>query len=204
MNHGTLLTAVISYLVIIDPIGTAIIFAGLTEGRGRSYCLKMATRSVILSTVIVLFFGFFGAELLGQLGIRIESFRIAGGIVLFYAAFNMITSPLNFPTGTDDTILEDISVFPLSFPLIAGPGCLTLTVLLFAAADGNSNEVTALVVAVVLVYLATFACLMAAGNLSRLFGQFGNSVIRRLLGVLLASLSIQFIADGIIGFVSRH
>ena len=202
MNTGMLLKALLSYFVIIDPIGTSFIFAALTDGKGDSYCQKMAFRSVLLSTIIVLCFGFFGANLLNQLGIALDSFRIAGGLLLFYTAFNMITKKEGFSAGRTGKQPEDISVFPLSVPLIAGPGCLTLTVLLFADVGLRKQDLVALVLAVILVFLVTLFCFLTAKNLSRIMGQTGNNLVKRLLGVLLASLSVQFVADGIKGFIN--
>ena len=200
MDKGMFLTALLSYFVIIDPIGVSLIFAGLTKDKEDSYCRKMGFRSVLLSAIIILCFGFFGEELLTKLGIAIESFRIAGGLLLFYTAFNMITKQEAFPLERSRQAPEDISVYPLSFPLLAGPGCLTLTVLLYADAGQELEDVIALVVAVLLVYSVTFFCFMSAHKLSHFMGETGNNIAKRLLGVLLASLSIQFIADGIIGF----
>ncbi len=197
-----LLKALVSYFVIVDPIGTSIIFAALTDGKGDSYCRKMAFRSVLFSTIIVLCFGFFGANLLNQLGIALDSFRIAGGLLLFYTAFNMITKKEGFSAGRTGKQPEDISVFPLSVPLIAGPGCLTLTVLLFADVGLRKQDLVALVLAVILVFLVTLFCFLTAKNLSRIMGQTGNNLVKRLLGVLLASLSVQFVADGIKGFIN--
>jgi multiple antibiotic resistance protein len=202
MNKSLLLTALLSYFIIVDPIGVSFIFAAITEGKEDAYCRKMAFRSVLLSTIIVLCFGFLGRNLLMQLGISIESFRIAGGLLLFYTAFNMIMKPEGLPTDISSQQPEDISVFPLSFPLIAGPGCLTLTVLLFANARHRQDEVIALVFAVLLIFTLTFICFLFANKLYRFMGKTGNGIVKRLLGVLLASLSIQFVADGIMGFVN--
>lgn len=201
MNKGMLLTALLSYVVIVDPIGVSLIFAAITEGKEDTFCRKMAFRSVLLSVIIVLCFGFFGEKLLLQLGISLESFRIAGGLLLFYTAFNMIMKPEGLPSDITSQQPEDISVFPLSFPLIAGPGCLTLTVLLFADAGQRRADMIALVLAVLLVFTLTFFGFLSAHKLSHFIGKTGNNILKRLLGVLLASLSIQFIADGIMGFV---
>jgi len=202
MNKGIFLTALLSYFVIVDPVGVSLIFAALTDGKDDSYCRKMAFRAILLSIIIVLCFGFFGATLLTKLGISIESFRIAGGLLLFYTAFNMITKSEGFTPANSHHAMEDISVFPLSFPLIAGPGCLTLTVLLHADAGQQVENVISLVVAVLLVFGLTFICFLSAHKISRFMGETGNNIVKRLLGVLLASLSIQFIADGIIGFLN--
>ncbi len=202
MNTGLFLTALLSYLVIIDPLGVSLIFVALTEGKDGAYCRSMGGRAVLLSLIIILCFGFFGARLLDTLGVAIESFRIAGGLLLFYTAFNMITRQEPFRMEQDQDAPEDISVYPLSFPLLAGPGSLTLTVLLYASAEGRVEDIAALIAAVFSVLLLTLFSFMSGRKISRFLGETGNAIAKRLLGVLLASLSIQFIADGIMGFIA--
>ena len=194
MDFSLLLHALTSYFVIIDPIGTAIVFHALTDGGNRSYAYHMAIRAVIISTIIVLLFGFLGEEILTSLGISIASLRVAGGLLLFYTAFNMITSQQQEKRCVD--LQVDISVYPLSIPLIAGPGCLTLTILLFADRS-LPGQTTALIIAVLLSYLITFICMLTARHIRRLIGRTGDDILRRLLGVILAALAIQFIADGV-------
>jgi len=162
--------AFIAYFVIVDPVGMSLLFNGLTAGKDDAYSRKMAFRAVFFSIVLVLCFGFWGRDLLMVFGIQMDSFRIAGGLLIFYAAFGMITRPDNFEEAGE--VMDDISVFPLSIPLIAGPGCLTLTVLLFSK----------------------FVVKMIGDTLNNLF--------KRLLGILLASLAVQFIADGIKGLIN--
>jgi len=200
MTAGAILSALISYLIVIDPVGVSIIFAVLARGKDDDYCRRMAIRSIAFSTILVLCFGFFGSWLLGRLGIAMESFRIAGGLLLFYTAFNMVTKPDKNNSGQGDDAPEDISVFPLSIPLIAGPGCLTLTILLFPNAATSMRETIALVCVVLLALMLTLFCLLSAKKLSIMIGPTINNLLNRLLGVLLAALSIQFIVDGIKGF----
>ena len=190
MSLEIYLHALTSYFVIIDPIGTAVIFHSLTGNAERSYATSMALRSVLISSVIVLLFGFFGETLLTGLGISIASLRVAGGLLLFYTAFNMITRQEQ--KGRQSKLRVDISVYPLSIPLIAGPGCLTLTILLFSQ-DGTVS----LVFAVFTIYLLTLMAFLASGRIHKLIGQTGDDILRRLLGVVLAALAVQFIADGI-------
>lgn len=200
MNVDVFLTAFVSYFVIIDPIGVAFVFSALTRGRGEKYRQAMAQRSVLLSTGIVFLFGFLGADLLERLGISIESFRIAGGLLLFYTAFTMVTTGKDKMRDQDGADPDDISVFPLSIPMIAGPGCLTLTILLFSKARGVEGAHVALIFAFVAVCALTFAGFIASEKMTRLVGKTGDDVLRRLFGVLLAALSIQFIMDGVKGF----
>ena len=194
MNSDILLHALTSYFVIIDPIGTAVVFHTLTDGSNREYRLRMAIRAVVISTIIVLLFGFFGEQVLTGLGISIASLRVAGGLLLFYTAFGMITRQQQEENRVD--LQVDISVYPLSIPLIAGPGCLTLTILLFADRS-QSGGTSALILAVLLSYLLTLAGMLSSSLIRKMIGRTGDDILRRLLGVILAALAIQFIADGV-------
>jgi multiple antibiotic resistance protein len=189
------LHAFTSYFVIIDPIGAALIFHSLTAYGSRNYALRMAVRAVTISTVVILLFGLFGEALLAKLGISIAALRVSGGLLLFFTAFQMITRAKN-PERNLSSDEIDISVFPMSIPLISGPGCLTLTILLFSRTTAPS-ETAALFAAVVAINLLTLALLLAAPRVTRIIGQTGDDILRRLLGVILAALSIQFVADGI-------
>ena len=197
-----ILNPFLAYFVIVDPIGTSLIFNALTKGRTDAYSRKMAIRSVCLSTALVLCFGFWGIDLLRVLGIQMESFRIAGGLLLFYVAFGMITKPDTRDDNQPVNEQDDISVFPLSIPLIAGPGCLTLTVLLFSKVSENNESFIPLVIALLIIYLITLICFLFSKTLTKFVGQTINNIFKRLLGVLLASLAIQFIADGVKGLAS--
>ncbi len=194
MDLNILLHALTSYFVIMDPIGTAVLFNALTGDADRTYARRMAFRAVFISTIIVLLFGFFGEQILTNLGISIASLRVAGGLLLFYTSFGMITRGQQEEYKAD--LQVDISVYPLSIPLIAGPGCLTLTILLFAERS-RPGAATALVLAVLLSYLLTLACLLSSKYIRQIIGRTGDDILRRLLGVILAALAIQFIADGI-------
>jgi len=195
-------SAFIAYFVIVDPIGVSLIFNALTNGESAAYCRKMAFRSVALSTLLVLCFGFWGVALLSVLGIEMESFKIAGGLLIFYSAFGMITEPDTDKKKEKGAAYNDISVFPLSIPLIAGPGCLTLTILLFSDVREQSLSFFPLIGAVLSIYAITLICFLFAKPLVQLVGKTVNNVFKRLLGVLLASLAIQFIADGVKGLMS--
>lgn len=196
------LQAVMSYLVIIDPIGVALIFHAMTREKSSGYCRRMALRAVLISFVLAVFFGFFGDWVLHQLGISLESFKIAGGLLLFYTAFCMVTQNDKPQVKEQADIYSDISVFPLSIPLLAGPGCLTLTVLLFNGARQHAQGYLLLSVALITVYSLALLCLLVSRSMAKVMGDTGNSIMKRLLGVLLAALSIQFIADGIRGFIT--
>ena len=193
------LKAFVAYFVVVDPVGTSLVFNALTGGNDERYSRKMASRAVLLSTGLVLFFGFWGVALLNILGIQMDSFRIAGGLLIFYAAFGMITRPDSSEKPHREDMFEDISVYPLTIPFIAGPGCLTLTVLLFSKVRDDGTSMVPLVIAILTIHKLTFFSFLFSKTLVRLVGQTINNVFKRLLGVLLASLAIQFVADGIKG-----
>lgn len=193
----TILNTFIAFFVIIDPIGASLIFNALTDGKPDSYSREMAVKSVLLSISLVIFFGFFGISFLKKLGIQMESFKIAGGLLLFYAGFGMITKPDEKDGDSRSEEYDDISVFPLTIPLIAGPGCLTLTVLIFSNARDAGTGFTPVILTILSVYLITFLSFIFSKSLVKIVGKTINNIFKRLLGVLLASLSIQFIADGI-------
>lgn len=195
------LQATVSYLIIVDPIGVALIFHAMTRHRNTGYCKRMAYRAVLISLLLILFFGFFGDWILHQLGISLESFRIAGGLLLFYTAFSMVVHPDAVQVKEESEAHTDISVFPLSIPLLAGPGCLTLTVLLFNTNRQHPQGYLLLLAALITVFSCALLCLLVSRSVSNFMGETGNSIMKRLLGVLLAALSIQFIADGIQGFM---
>ncbi len=194
------LKAFIAYFVIVDPVGMSLVFNGLTAGKDYEYSRKMAFRAVFFSIVLVLCFGFWGRDLLTVFGIEMDSFKIAGGLLIFYAAFGMITKPDNFEGSSD--VMEDISVFPLSIPLIAGPGCLTLTVLLFSRVQEQNSNIFPLLAAIFCVFLLTLAGMLFSKFVVKMVGETLNNLFKRLLGILLASLAIQFIADGIKGLMN--
>ena len=173
--------AFIAYFVIVDPVGMSLVFNGLTVGKDDAYCRKMAFRAVSFSIVLVLCFGFWGRDLLMVVGIQMDSFRIAGGLLIFYAAFGMITQSDNH----EDTgeVMEDISVFPLSIPLIAGPGCLTLTVLLFSKAHEHNSDFFPLLTAIVCVFLLTLAGMLFSKFVVNLVGDTFNNLFKRLFGL---------------------
>ena len=189
------LHALTSYFVVIDPIGTALIFHGLTTGCERAYAKRMALRSTLIAAAIVLVSAFFGQALLTKLGISIEALRVSGGLLLFITAFNMVTkgeTGKKWESGQE----VDISVFPMSIPLLSGPGCLTVTILLFSQTPTVSGSLS-LVAAVLVTYLLTYLALSSANRVKDLIGRTGDNILRRLLGVILAALAIQFIADGV-------
>lgn len=197
MDINIFLHGLTSYFVIIDPIGAALIFHALMAGEGPAVRRRMALKTCLISTTIVLLFGFLGEALLSKLGISIEALRVSGGILLFVTAFGLITRDIEYGAAMENI---DISVFPMSIPLIAGPGCLTLTILLFSGPE-VSGSIPALILAVLVSYCLTFCCLIFSDKIKVLIGRTGDDILRRLLGVILAALAVQFISDGVLQLV---
>ena len=195
-------TAFITLAVIIDPPGCAPIFASLTSGTSAAHRRKMAIRSVAVAWSILVFFALLGEPLLRVLGISLSAFRIGGGIMLFMIALDMVferrtqrrEERAQSIEGTPQA--DDISVFPMAIPMIAGPGSIASIMLLSARADGLTDGIVVLA-AMTLVILLTLAALLAAGPLMRLVGAGLEAMITRILGVILAALAVQFVLDGL-------
>jgi multiple antibiotic resistance protein len=195
-------TAFITLAVIIDPPGCAPIFASLTSGTDAAHRRMLAVRSVFVAWGILMFFALLGEPLLRTLGISLSAFRLAGGIMLFMIALDMVferrterrEERAKDIQGTPEA--EDISVFPMAIPMIAGPGSIASVMLLTARADTIAEDLTVLA-AMTVVILLTLVALLAAGPLMRLIGAKLEAMITRILGVILAALAAQFVLDGL-------
>ena len=195
-------SALVTFLVIIDPPGCAPIFASLTRGTPGKHRRSMAIRSSLIAWSILMFFALLGKPMLTALGISLASFRIAGGIMLFMIALDMVferrtqrrESRAQSIEGTPEA--EDISVFPMAIPMIAGPGSIASAMLWVSRADGSA-EVAAVLAAITIVMLLTMLALLAAGPIMRLIGEKLEAMITRVLGVILAALAAQFVIDGL-------
>lgn len=189
--------------VTLDPIGVTPMFAALSAHLSEPARRRTATRAVLLAAAILLVFGLGGARLLAALGIGLPAFRIAGGSLLFLLAIDMVFarhSGLRSTTRGEYHEAEhrqDISVFPLAFPLLAGPGALTTILLLTTGQRGEPVLLGVVLGALAVVLLLTWAVLRLAGPLLRVLGETGANVIGRLLGLLLAALAVQFMIDGV-------
>ena len=196
------LNAFIVLFIVLDPIGVAWIFAALTVDNHSQQQRKMAIRGVVWAGLIMYLFFFFGNGLLQWMGISLPAFRIAGGALLFLLSLEMVfarQSGLRSTTKSEQYEAEhkqDISVFPLAFPLLAGPGALT-TILLMAGQIQSLTDRVIMGSVILAVSLVTLLILLLAQRLSRLLGQTGANVVSRLLGLVLAALAMQFIIDGI-------
>lgn len=199
MDMSIYLHALTALFVIIDPIGAALIFNSLVGDGDKKYRYKMATKAIIISGLTLILFGNYGETLFSHLGININSLRISGGLLLFFTAFQMITSDISFSNKGEQ---RDISVFPMSVPLLAGPGTLTLALLLFSI-DMQASGTIAVSAAIITTLLLTFVLMIISKNLKKVIGKTGDEILKRFLGVVLAALAIQFIYDGITNLIIK-
>ena len=196
------ISAFATFFVVIDPPGCAPIFASLTSGTTDQHRRSMAIRSVVVAGVILIAFAIFGEAFLRALGISLDAFRIAGGIMLFLIALEMVFEKRQErrENRAEDVKAQpthdDISIFPMGIPMIAGPGSIASAMLLMSRGRGLEQDLVVLA-ALALVLLLTLAALLLAGPMMRLIGHRIEGMITRLLGVILAALAVQFVIDGI-------
>lgn len=200
-EFDVLLNAFATLFVTIDPIGLAPIFLGLTDGMKRSERNAVAWRASLIALLLMTLFLVAGQIILDTMGITIHAFRVAGGLLLFYTAFEMVfgvrqerKEKTSEVAVTADKI-ANLAVFPLALPLIAGPGAISATILL--ASEDTTIEWRLILFAIIaLVILIVWLSFIAAQGLGRFLGITGRMILTRLLGVLLAALSVQFVVDG--------
>ena len=197
------LSAFVTLFVVIDPPRCAPIYASLTGEASAAERRAMAIRAVGIAAAILLVFALWGKQLLGVLGIELDSFRIAGGIMLFMIAMDMVFEKRTQrredraqKLTDEEPHVEDVSVFPMAMPMIAGPGSIATVMLLMSRAHDLTERMVVLG-AVLLTLALMLGALLAAGPLMALLGRKIEAVITRLLGVLLAALAAQFVIDGL-------
>ncbi|MEL1252101.1 MarC family protein [Aurantiacibacter gilvus] len=197
------ISAFITLFVVIDPPGCAPIYAGLTKGADAAQRRNMAVRASVIAFIILLVFALFGQDLLAALHIELDAFRIAGGLMLFWIAWEMVFEKRTqrreerAERATREHV-EDVSVFPMAMPMLAGPGAIAAIMLLQNEAEGL-EETLVVLGALAAVLVLTMVALIAAGPLIKLLGDRVEAVITRLLGVLLAALAAQYVIDGLRG-----
>lgn len=204
METAFLITSFVTLFVIIDPIGLTPLFVALTQGMSDNERRRIAIRSIITGFGVLCVFTLFGEAVLGFVGISMPAFRIAGGILLFLTALDMLFERRSKrrQDSSDEEIHDDPSVFPIAIPLIAGPGAITTVILISGTHPGwvGYGE-TLIVTAAVLCVVAFFFFLGAP--LERALGKTGINVVTRILGMLLAALSVQFVMEGITSFIAH-
>ena len=195
-------------LVVVEPLSLLPILAGLTQGADEAYLRRMSWKAVSIAAVVCLGFATVGATLLQLLGISVHAFKVGGGILLFLLAIEMVfarpSGARSITPGEDAEAHHraDISVFPLAFPLIAGPGALAVILLAFAGVPFGSMQFLGQIGVIIVVLAITLGLMLVTGPVMRVIGVTGGAVLSRLLGVLLAALAAQFVMDGIRGAMS--
>lgn len=198
--------AFVTLFVVIDPVGMAPIFAIMTDGGGEKYRRRMAIRGSLFGALILIFFGLFGRPFLDALGISMDAFRIAGGFMLFVVAFEMVfekrverREKAANRMAEEQAQDEDISVFPVAIPMLAGPGAITSVLLLISGVEGDYAGQGAVYAAILAVFAITLVLFIAAGAIVRLMGKTASALISRVLGVVVAALATQYMLDGLAG-----
>jgi multiple antibiotic resistance protein len=202
MHFDYAISALITLFVVVDPIAMAPTFLVVTDGMPRKSRKSVAIRASIIAGAILIGTALLGDRLLNVLEISLPAFRIAGGLLLFWIAAEMVFGVRSRHEGeaAEQAIEErvrNVAAFPLGVPLLAGPGAITATVLLAGQANGNLAQLAILVVVAALVAALCTLTFLFAERISGLLGMTGNIVLSRLLGVLLAALAVQYVVDGI-------
>lgn len=202
LSFDTLFNAFITILVTIDPPGLAPLFLALTRGMSREQRRQVSIRATVIGFAVLALFAVAGASILSVFGITLPAFRVAGGFLLFFIAFEMVfekrqdrKEKISDVAITKDHI-HNLAAFPLAIPLVAGPGAISATVLLSGTFQGAVAQAS-LVAILLACLLLTYAVFLLADRIDFILGQTGRSILTRLLGVVLAALAVQFVADGI-------
>ena len=201
-NYDSLFNAFLTILVTIDPPGLAALFLALTRGMNRDERNQISVRATIIAFGVMALFAIAGATILSGFGITLPAFRVAGGFLLFYIAFEMIFEKRQdrkekvADVAVTKDLLHNLAAFPLAIPLIAGPGAISATVLLSGTFQGPVAK-AALIGIIAACLAVTYLVFLLAERIDRILGETGRSILTRLLGVLLAALAVQFVADGV-------
>ena len=204
MDIDFLITSFVALFVIIDPIGLTPLFVALTQGMSAKARRKITIRAIGVAFFVLMLFALFGESVLGFVGISMPAFRVAGGILLFLTALDMLFQRrTKRREDQSEEEADDPSVFPLAIPLIAGPGSITTIILIAGAAPGPIGLASAGLVALAGL-ITVFIFFSTADGLEKLLGKTGIDVVTRLLGMLLAALSVQFILEGFLAFLPAN
>jgi multiple antibiotic resistance protein len=202
MEFEFAISALVTLLVVVDPIGLAPTFLAVTQGLSESAKRQVGVRASLIAALILTGSALFGGWLLTRLGIGLPAFRIAGGLMLFSIASEMVFGVrTERQSRTAEQAVEEhvrnIAAFPLAIPVMAGPGAITATVLLGGKASGQLVPMAILIGAIVAVAIVCLIVYLAASRIGRWLGITGNVVLSRLLGVILAALAVQYVVDGV-------
>ncbi len=197
-----LFNALVTLLVTIDPPGLAPLFLALTSGMNRAERMQVATRATVIGFAVLALFAVAGTAILALFGITLPAFRVAGGLLLFYIAFEMIFErrqqrhEKSAERAITKDMIQNVAVFPLAIPLIAGPGAISAAILLSGDLAGPAPR-AALVGIIFGIITLTWLVFLLSERVDHLLGETGRTILSRLLGVILAALAVQFVADGI-------
>jgi multiple antibiotic resistance protein len=194
--------ALLTLVVVIDPAGLVPVFISHAGHRSAAAQASIARRAIVIAGCVLLAFAVVGGPLLAYLGISVEALQIAGGILLFRIAVSMVFGEFRRETPEEEAearTKEDISVFPLAIPLIAGPGALASVVILGIEAQRDVGRSALVLAAMAIVLVVAFLTLRTAPRIARLLGHTGINVVTRVLGLVLAGLAVQYVANGVIG-----
>jgi multiple antibiotic resistance protein len=196
------ISALVTLLVVVDPVGLVPTFIGITHGLPANARRSVAVRASVIAAIVLFGAALIGEWLLRTLSISLPAFRIAGGLLLFSIASEMVFGlRIQRQSQTAEQAIDErvrnIAAFPLAIPLMAGPGAITATVLLAGRSNGDLLKLGLLIVVIVAIILVCLLAFLLAERIGRLFGTTGNIVLSRLLGVLLAALAVQFVVDGV-------
>jgi multiple antibiotic resistance protein len=197
-----LVSALVTLAVVVDPVGLVPTFLAVTHGLPQQARRQIAVRASIIAAAILAGTALLGDWLLRQLGITLPAFRIAGGLLLFAVASEMVFGVRTERQSkqAEDALeehLRNVAAFPLAIPLMAGPGAITATLLLAGQASGKPISLAVLIVVVIAVCALCLVVFLLSNRVDRLLGVTGNVVSSRLLGVLLAALAVQYVIDGV-------
>lgn len=208
-SYDLLLNAFVTILVTIDPPGLAPIYLGVTRGMSKEQRSQVSIRSTVIAFFILALFALVGSAVLSLLGITLAAFRVAGGLLLFFIAFEMVFEKRNdrkektAETAITKDHVRNVAAFPLAIPLIAGPGAISAIVLLSGRMPTVPGQLSLLGIIFACVAI-TYLVFLAADRIDGLLGETGRSILTRLLGVILAALAVQFVADGVRQLMGAH
>jgi len=201
--------AFVTFFVVIDAVGVAPVFASLTARGGPAYARAMAIKSTVVATIVLFMFAFGGSWLLSNVGISLDAFRVAGGLLLFFIAIDMVFEKRqqrqkergDAKLAEEEAAgrLDDISVFPIGIPMIAGPGSIATAMLYMQNAHGDPMSMGIIALAIFANLVLTCIFFLVAGPLMRIMGESIAGAITRIFGVILAALAVQLAIDGLKG-----
>jgi len=208
-SYDLLFNAFVTILVTIDPPGLAPLYLAVTRGMNRSQRAQVSIRASVIAFFIMALFALVGSAILSVLGITLPAFRVAGGLLLFFIAFEMVFEKRNdrkektAETAITKDHVRNVAAFPLAIPLIAGPGAISAIVLLSGRLPTAAGQVSLLAILLACTII-TYMVFVLAERIDGLLGETGRSILTRLLGVILAALAVQFVADGIRALMGAH